>query len=93
MLGVVEDVVHRPALHDPAQIHDDHVVGHLGDHAQVVGDEDDGQLLLLLQLAQQVEDLGLGGHIQGRGRLVGDQDVWGRWRAPWRSSPAGADRR
>ena len=31
--------------------------------------------LLALQLAQQVEDLRLNGHVERRGRLVGDQQL------------------
>ena len=41
MLGRVEDVVDRPLLHDPAEIHHHDLARHLGDHAEVVGDEDD----------------------------------------------------
>ena len=41
VLRRVEDVVDRPLLDHAPQVHDDHVVGHLGDDAQVVGDEHD----------------------------------------------------
>ena len=40
---------------------------------EVVGDQHDRHAGSLLQLAQQVQDLGLGRHVQGGGRLVGDQ--------------------
>ena len=49
----MEDFVHRPLFHDTAEIHHDHIVGHLRDHAQVVRDEDDRGVVLLLQLAEQ----------------------------------------
>ena len=46
-----------------------------------------------LQVAQQIEDLRLDRDVERRGRLVGDQQLAARRRAPWRSSPAGACRR
>ena len=68
-------------------------VGHLRDHAQVVGDQHDRHAVFPLQLAHQVEDLRLGGHVERGGRLVGDQQARLAGRAPWRSSRAGAGRR
>ncbi len=43
--------------------------------------------------AHQLEDLRLDGDVERGGRLVGDQQLRARRRAPWRSSPAGACRR
>jgi hypothetical protein len=71
----VEDGLDRAGLDDPAEVHHHHVVGQLGDHAQVVGDQQDGQPGPLLQVAQQVEDLRLGGHVERRRRLVRDQQA------------------
>ena len=62
-------------LHDAPRVHDGHAVGVPGDHAQVVGDEDDAHLVLVAQLVDEVEDLHLRRHVQGRGRLVGDEDA------------------
>ena len=42
---------------------------------QVVGDQDQAPSPRLLQRLQQREDLLLGGHVERRGRLVGDQDL------------------
>src|SRR5690242_19753663 len=39
-LRVVEDISLRAALDDAAGVHDDDLVGDLGDHAEIVGDED-----------------------------------------------------
>ncbi len=69
----VEDRIHRPLLDHAAQVHHHHVGGHLGDHAQVVGDQHDRHAVFLLQLAHQLEDLGLRGDVQRGGGLVGDQ--------------------
>ena len=59
MLRVAEDVEHRAVLDFFAAEHHEHVVGDLGDHAQVVRDEDDRHAALVAELAEDVENLGL----------------------------------
>ena len=49
------------------------VIGELGDDPQVVRDDDDGAVELGLQVPDEVEDLRLHGHVEGRRRLVGDE--------------------
>ncbi len=75
VLGVVEDVVERALLDDPARIHHADAVGDLGDDAEVVGDDDHRHPELSLQLLEQTEDLRLGGDVESGGRLVGDQQL------------------
>ena len=71
----VEDAHLVRALDDPAGVHDGDVVGHLGHHAEVVGDDHDRGVELALQPLDQLEDLRLHGHVErGRG-LVGDQQL------------------
>ena len=65
----------RAALDDLAVVHDAHPVGHLAHDAEIVGDEQHRHVELGLELEQQVEDLRLDGHVERRGRLVGDQQV------------------
>jgi hypothetical protein len=89
-----------PGLGDAAGIHDDDVVAHVGDDAEVVRDEDDGHAELLLERLHELEDLRLDGDIEGGGGLVGDDDgglqaramaMTTRWRMPpeswWGYSP------
>src|SRR6266851_3068310 len=73
MLGAMEDRVDRPPLDDLAEVHDDDLVGHFGNDAHIVRDQNDGHSALLLEMAQQIEDLRLGSDVQGSCRLVGDQ--------------------
>ena len=73
MLRIGEQVVDIGALDDLAGIHHQHLVGDLGDDAEIVGDDQDRHAEPLLQVAQQVEDLGLDGDVERRRRLVGDQ--------------------
>ena len=64
---------HRAALDDLARVHHRDPIGEMLDQAEIVGDEQDGERELALQLAQQAEDLRLNGHVERGGRLVGDQ--------------------
>ena len=75
VLRVGEDARHRPLLADHAVAHDHHVVGDLADHAEVVADEQHAHPVLFLEPAEQLEDLALDGHVEGGGRLVGDQEL------------------
>mgnify|MGYP000178790586 CR=1 FL=1 len=67
-----EDLLRRALLDDAASVHDDHIVCHFGDDAEVVRDEHDRGIDLILQIAQKVEDLRLDRHVERRGGLVGD---------------------
>jgi hypothetical protein len=44
-------------------------------HAKVVGDENNGGSDLLLEIMQQVENLGLDGHVERRSRFICDQEL------------------
>ena len=73
MLRIGEERVHRRLLDDAAGVHDRDAIGHLGDDAEIVGDQQQRQAHPRLQLAQQVEDLRLDRHVERGRRLVGDQ--------------------
>ncbi len=62
-------------LDDRAEIHDGDAVRDMADQAQVVGDEEDGQMQAVLQLQQKVDDLRLHGDVERGDDLVGDQQV------------------
>ncbi|GAA3219662.1 hypothetical protein GCM10020256_24950 [Streptomyces thermocoprophilus] len=63
----------RAFFDDAPAAHDEHVVHALGGDADVVGDQQQAHAGLRAQGVQQVQDLGLHGHVEGGGRLVGDQ--------------------
>jgi hypothetical protein len=75
VLGAVVDVVERAALDYPPPLHYQHPVGDLGDHAEIMGDQDRRQAALAVQPREQREDLRLGGHVERSRRLVCDQDL------------------
>ena len=70
-----EQLLHRRALHHLAGVHHHNRIHEVGDHAQVVGDQDDRGAQLLLQPPHQVENLRLYRHVQRGGRLIGDQQL------------------
>ena len=59
-------------LDDAAKIHHRDAMADVLDHGEVVGDEKVGELELLLQVDQQVDDLGLDRDVERRHRLVAD---------------------
>ena len=74
-----------------AGIHNDDALRHLGDDAQIMGDQHDRGVDPLLQFAHQIEDLRLDRHVERGRRLVGDQQlglqasaiaIITRWRMP-----------
>ena len=75
MLRLVEEGRDRGLLDDSPCVHDGDLVGDLGDDAQVVADHDDRRAELGMELAHEVEDLGLDGDVEGGGRLVGDEKL------------------
>ena len=77
-VGVVRACEHDlggTELHQPAQVHDRDAVGDVAHDAEVVRDEQVGDPFLHLQLDEQVEDRGLHGHVERRGRLVADDEA------------------
>ena len=73
--GSVKQRLCRRGFDQPAVPHDDHAVGNFRDDAHVMGDEDDGGARGFLQIADQVENAGLDGHVERSGGLVGDQQT------------------
>ena len=57
-------------LDDLAQVHHRDAVRDVLDHGQVVRDEQVGQVELVLEILEEVEDLGLDRHVERRHRLV-----------------------
>ncbi len=70
VLRVLEDRLGRALLDDLAGAQHDHLVGERPHDLEVVADEQVGEAVLFLELAQQVDDLRLHRHVQRRGRLV-----------------------
>ena len=91
--GRVEDVVDRPLLDHPAEVHHHHVVGHLGDHAQIVGDQHDGHAVFAAAAGAAARGSAPGWSRRARWSARRRSAASARTTAPWRSSRAGAGRR
>src|SRR5690606_8596931 len=61
------------ALDDLAVVHDGDGLADVADDGQVVGDEDEGEAVLVDEVGQQVEDLPAYGHVERADGLVGDE--------------------
>ena len=75
MAGIVINFVSSADLHNVACVHHSHAVCNVCHNAQIVGDHDDGQIVLEPHFLQKLQNLGLNGHVQCGGRLVADQDL------------------
>ena len=69
------ELARRRQLHDPPEVHHGDPVADVADHRQVVGDEQVGEIEPVLELLEQVDDLRLDRDVEGRDRLVGDDQV------------------
>src|SRR5579875_328433 len=75
MLRRGEEASLRRNFDDLPQIHDRDTIADMLDDAEIVRDEQQAQAQLLLEAAQQVEDLRLDGHVECRRGFVGDDDA------------------
>jgi|MudIll2142460700_1097286.scaffolds.fasta_scaffold708428_1 hypothetical protein len=60
---------------DPTQIHDGDTVTDLAHEMEIVSYEQQPETEALLEVLEQVDDLGPDGDIEGRDRLIGDDEV------------------
>jgi len=72
---VVHQARGRDQFHQVTQIHHRRALTEIGDEVQVVGDEQDRQVVLSAQAHEQLHDAALAGQVQGRDRLVGDEQA------------------
>lgn len=61
---MVEHIIHVAGFQQTPGIHDRHLAGDLRDHAEIMGDEQHGKPVFVLQRHQQVEDLRLYRHVE-----------------------------
>ncbi len=74
MQWALENVVTLAELDNAAEVHHRYSIAEMAHHRQVMGDEKVGEPQIILQIAQQVDDLRLDRHVQGGDRLVGDDE-------------------
>jgi hypothetical protein len=62
-------------FYDLSQVHDRNVVADIFHDGKIVGNDDVGKLKLLLQVDEQIDDLGLNGDVKGGDRLIAYDDL------------------
>ena len=70
MLRIAVEISFLSQLDDTAKVHDGYTVADMLYHREIVSDKKVGQMKLLLQILQEVQDLGLDGDVQSRDRFV-----------------------
>jgi predicted ThiF/HesA family dinucleotide-utilizing enzyme len=65
MLGIGEERLCVRNFYDLTQIHHGHPIANVLDDAKIVSDEQVGKTQLVLQIHQQVENLGLNADVEG----------------------------
>jgi len=75
VLWIGEDPFGWSTFYDLSGLHDSHLIAEIADDVQVVGDEQICEPFLLLQVLEQVQNLGLDGNIKGAGGFVQDQET------------------
>ena len=75
VLGSLEELVGRRQLHEAPDVHHGHAVADVSHDAQVVRHEEIRQPKLGLQIEQEIQDLGLHRHVQGRDGLIGNHQA------------------
>ena len=75
MLGMGENRRCRSGFDDARRVHDVHAVGVAGDDAEVVRDDDGGDVEPAGEVFHKLQDLRLDGDIEGGRRLVRDQHL------------------
>ena len=75
VLGIFENGVGRARLDDLTLFHDHDLIGDVRHHRQVMGYEQYADIPVFLQVRDQAQDLGLNGHVQSRGGLIGNQQA------------------
>ena len=75
MARIFEDGARVGIFDDFAQVHYCDIIGHAGDDAEVVGDEHNRHADVGLEMAHQVQDLGLYRDIEGCRGFVGDEQA------------------
>ena len=76
MQGAAEDLRGWRVLDDAPQVHHRDVIAGMTRYDQIVGDEQHGQAEILLECPQELDHTLPHCHIEGGGRLVGDQHPW-----------------
>ena len=69
----VENIIHATVLHRATGVHDQNLITNPRNHAQIMGNQNNRGVKIALKFIEQRHNLRLNRHVQGRGRLIRDQ--------------------
>ena len=75
MRRMVENIFTGSHFHDPSGIHNAYTICNIGNHAEVMSDENYRQIVLSFHIIDQLQDSRLNRHIESCRRLIADQDL------------------
>lgn len=75
VIGRVDNLVSVTRLDNLAGLHHGDAVADVADDGHVVADEEVGEVEFVLQVLEQVDDLGLDADVEGAGGLVADDEA------------------
>ncbi len=75
MQRLIKELIRISILDEVAQVHNTNRVGDVLNNGQVMRDEQIGQTKLLLQVAQEVDDLRLNGNVKCGNRLIAENEI------------------
>jgi len=75
MLWGFKEGFNRPVFNNFTKIHYGDIIADMADHAEVVADKEIAEAKFVFEARQQVENLGLDGHVERGHWLVADQQL------------------
>ena len=75
VLRRLEELVTWSLLYDASEVHHADLIAEVTHDGEVMGDEEVGQVEALLELSQEVYDLGLDGDVERAHRLIEEEEL------------------
>ena len=85
--GLIEDPFSRAVFDDTSGVHDGDVICEVANDREVVGNKNHGEVQILSELHQEIEDLRLDRDIEGGYRFVRENQPWFRGERPRYGDP------
>ena len=85
--GLSQDTLGPALLHAFSRIHHQRPLADARDHAEIVADDQERHAQFGDQFSEQIQHLGLDGHVKGGRGLVGDEQAWARRQSDRDSDP------
>ncbi len=75
MLGIAVQLLGFCHFHDTSKVHHSDPITRVPYHVEIVGDEEQSEMILLSEVLEEVDDLGLNGDIKRGDRLISNDQL------------------